>query len=989
MKALQRFLAAFIAVMAFSANVYAQSGCTLASLTTTQGWSTLPSKIAFDADASNVSKSEIESARDAWTTSPHCANSLPDMKVWDSTQNPLKGDTEKWVIRRDTYDSFINGATDPTVRQKLQLHKTGADCAGIIVEAGTIYIFRNAPATSNCRNNIEHMTHEFGHTVRLEDATPVQDLGGQICAGSIMANQSPRSITAETCRDAKREFDKVVDCSVASNANHPDCWTPPIACFGEDCGGRPDPDEDDCTGNPGPNCPPDCTTNPGHPDCGTDCTINPTHPDCQPLFSCGPETMWVDLNRNGRVDPNECIPIPYSPIPDGGGRRKGTVTVNKTATSGDTFVLRLNNRSSVSLSLTGMSRDFDCHVVLNSGGPDTGQPAPASASGGSTTGTTTSLPCSVNAGTTDDSWAGVLDVGYHTIQVWPFGTGTGDFTLTATVTELADGVTPTAPSPPANPVRTLPFTVSNTVEAGADDQTYTFKTPESGTVTVSLTGLSTDFDCYVNTRSGNRCSNNYGTDDDSWSGTLAAGTHHVYVYAWQDDAGSYTVSVDGPPAPTPPSDPPTTTPDPEPDPDPTPDPDPDPDPDPNPDPDPTPEPADLPTAPTLTGRVNVTNQILTWTAPTSSSDITRYQLETKAPDGNWHFPSGGSGTGSNLSATTLTWNIVTPHSIVRAYRVRATNSDGDGPWSNEITLTSVDPPDPPEQVSITGNVSRQTQTVSWTAPQSDEAITKYQLQTRESATRDWRWPNSGSPTASNVPATARSWSVTTPAGLHRHYRVRAVSSAGDGAWSSHVELTSETPPPPDPLSVPDIPDFPRLPSGGTVNTTFPGATGGVSPYTYSVSGLPPGVTFNASTRTATGTLPVVSSNTTYNGTYTVTDSASATASDSFSATVLPPAEPGAPSLTGSVNVTNQSLGWTAPTSSVPITGYQLQVRNSSSSSWRCTSAGSPSPSCSLSSSTTGWSVTTPSGMTRHYRVRASNAGGDGAWSNEVILTSDT
>ena len=64
------------------------------------------------------------------------------------------------------------------------------------------------------------------------------------------------------------------------------------------------------------------------------------------------------------------------------------------------------------------------------------------------------------------------------------------------------------------------------------------------------------------------------------------------------------------------------------------------------------------------------------------------------------------------------------------------------------------------------------------------------------------------------------------------------------------------------------------------------ATGGTPPYRYSLSGLPPGITFNAVTRVASGTLPVVSRNTTYRLTYSVTDSADA---DSFTATVVPPA----------------------------------------------------------------------------------------------------
>lgn len=96
------------------------------------------------------------------------------------------------------------------------------------------------------------------------------------------------------------------------------------------------------------------------------------------------------------------------------------------------------------------------------------------------------------------------------------------------------------------------------------------------------------------------------------------------------------------------------------------------------------------------------------------------------------------------------------------------------------------------------------------------------------------------------------------------------------------------------LSLPSIPDF-RLPSAGVVNTVFPAATGGAAPYSYSVSGLPPGITFSAGSRRASGTLPTVATETTYTVTYGVTDGAGASASVSFSATVVPrPAPPPPP-----------------------------------------------------------------------------------------------
>jgi len=108
---------------------------------------------------------------------------------------------------------------------------------------------------------------------------------------------------------------------------------------------------------------------------------------------------------------------------------------------------------------------------------------------------------------------------------------------------------------------TLPFTVS---ESGAGETSYEFSVASTTDVSVSLTGMDRDIDCSVD---GFRCTNRGGTADDSWSGTLGAGTHTVSVYPYGGGSGSWTLSVNGsssspPPAPTPspPGSPPPTCP---------------------------------------------------------------------------------------------------------------------------------------------------------------------------------------------------------------------------------------------------------------------------------------------------------------------------------------------------------------------------------------------------------------------------------------------
>ena len=156
----------------------------------------------------------------------------------------------------------------------------------------------------------------------------------------------------------------------------------------------------------------------------------------------------------------------------------------------------------------------------------------------------------------------------------------------------------------------LPFSLTNTVTSNnPGDLHHYFKLTASADVTVSLTGMTANFDCTVGT---NNCSNNAGNADDTWSGTLAAGSHRIAVSisALETSGGTYTLSAA--------ADPPTPT-DPDGNDDEDDDENDDEDEDDDEDVDDAPDP---PGAPTLSGSVTVTKHILTWTAPTSSSDIT-------------------------------------------------------------------------------------------------------------------------------------------------------------------------------------------------------------------------------------------------------------------------------------------------------------------------------------------------------------------------------
>ena len=75
-------------------------------------------------------------------------------------------------------------------------------------------------------------------------------------------------------------------------------------------------------------------------------------------------------------------------------------------------------------------------------------------------------------------------------------------------------------------------------EADSLGQTYSFTLASRQTVSVSLTGMSRNFDCSVND---SFCSNRDGTRDDSWTGELAAGSHSIRVSPSSGRRGDYTI----------------------------------------------------------------------------------------------------------------------------------------------------------------------------------------------------------------------------------------------------------------------------------------------------------------------------------------------------------------------------------------------------------------------------------------------------------------
>ncbi len=190
---------------------------------------------------------------------------------------------------------------------------------------------------------------------------------------------------------------------------------------------------------------------------------------------------------------------------------------------------------------------------------------------------------------------------------------------------------------------------------------------------------------------------------------------------------------------------------------------------------------------------------------------------------------------------------------------------------------------PPSQVqsleaeAVAGGID-----ASWQAP-STCAATHYEVQHKLSSAS---WPN---PPGTNN-GTSLTWTPSLSAGTY-DVRVRACNDAGCGVWSTVNGIIVQPPPPPV-LSLPDVGNS-NATAGQAFSRPLPAASGGTPPYTYSATGLPPGLTFVSSTRTISGT-PTTAG--TYEVEYSVGDDGNGTASSEFNITVAPrPTSPTAPS----------------------------------------------------------------------------------------------
>ena len=160
---------------------------------------------------------------------------------------------------------------------------------------------------------------------------------------------------------------------------------------------------------------------------------------------------------------------------------------------------------------------------------------------------------------------------------------------------------------------------------------------------------------------------------------------------------------------------------------------------------------------------------LTWDAVPGA---TAYELQRRVNSGVWTSLSGVSGTSHTDTGL--------DPSTAYDYEVRARNTAGPSAWSAVVTVTT-EAPAAPAAPTLMASGSGFTITLTWTAPDDGgAAISAYEIESSPD----------GSTWTTLVPAAAADATSyedsSLPGGTMKYYRIRAVNSVGDGAWSASM-----------------------------------------------------------------------------------------------------------------------------------------------------------------------------------------------------------
>jgi len=205
--------------------------------------------------------------------------------------------------------------------------------------------------------------------------------------------------------------------------------------------------------------------------------------------------------------------------------------------------------------------------------------------------------------------------------------------------------------------------------------------------------------------------------------------------------------------------------------------------------------APLPTPPTQQPELSVLNTTTTNIAIESTTvDGDEYEFQRK-------LTSEGTFTTTQHTSSTTVNDVGLLNNTSYDYRVRATNVDGEGPWSSVLTVSTNELGAPLLSLVDSGEDFIE---LSW-SPVSE--ATSYELQ-RDSSTI--------ATTTTNLTHIDDGLSPDT----QYQYRVRAVNSGGPGPWSNTITASTDEPPPPPPWS--ELEEFSSTDTQHVDTTVTPG-----------------------------------------------------------------------------------------------------------------------------------------------------------------------
>ncbi|MDZ7364066.1 MAG: fibronectin type III domain-containing protein [candidate division KSB1 bacterium] len=373
---------------------------------------------------------------------------------------------------------------------------------------------------------------------------------------------------------------------------------------------------------------------------------------------------------------------------------------------------------------------------------------------------------------------------------------------------------------------------------------------------------------------------------------------------------------------------------------------------------------DPPAAPSgLTATAISNSQIdLAWTD--NSDNENGFKIEIKV---------GASGTYTQLATTSA--NVVTYSSTgLEAgteyfYRVLAFNGTGNSAFSNEANATTL--PEPPEAPgNLTATAVSQTQiNLTWTDHANNEAGFRIERKLSSAATYT---------EFDTVGANVTSYASTgLTANTAYTYRVRAFNVTGNSAYSDEIDATT-------------LPNPPAAPSG-LIATTVSNSQIDLSWTDNAATETGFKIERKAAGETAYTEIATVAANTTnYSSTglagstqyfYRVrafnTGGNSAYSNEANATTLQDP--PPAPSGLTATTVSNTQINLTWTDNSTNETGFKIERKAGASSTYAQIDT--------VAANVTAYSSTGLSGGTGYfYRVRAFNAGGNSAYSNEANAT---